>query len=448
MILRDYQITAIEGVRNAFRRHCRVCYVAPTGSGKTVQFAYMAAAAKHNTLILVHRRELVTQTSAALTTPHGIIAAEWPMDLSHRVQVASVQTLTRRSLDWSPRFIIIDEAHHAAANTWQKVLDAYPEAKVLGVTATPCRMNRIGVGLGDIFDTLVQGPTYAELVSAGWIVQPRVFAPSAPNTDALRAIAGDYRRRDIETTMDRPTITGCAIEYYKKMADGKPAIAFCASVNHAENVAQQFRNAGYRSQRVDGGTPTETRDALITGLATGAMDVLTSCDLISEGVDVPVVECGILLRPTRSLALYRQQVGRILRSAPGKTEAIILDHAGNCYRHGLPHEDIDWNLDKGTPPRPKVAPVRQCAVCFYTHAPKPTCPNCGYEYPIKEREIEKVDGKLEEVKRIKRRQEGRAQTANDLWKIAQERGYKAGWVYHRLKARHGETTARRMMKDE
>lgn len=454
--LRDYQQTAIEGVREAFRAgHRAPLLVAPTGAGKTVMFSYvaMATASKgRRVLILVHRRELIRQASRKLTetgVPHGLIA---PGNTPTRdaVQVASVQTLARRLHHdrAAPDLIVIDEAHHAVAGQWATVVAAYPSAKLLGVTATPERMDGRGLGTvaGGPFDSLVMGPSVASLIEGGFLTPARIFAPAeAPDLSGVRTRGGDYDAGALADAMSKPKLVGDAVEHYRRHADGLPAIVFSPSVAHAEAMAEAFRAAGYRATAASGETEQRQRDAAISGLGNGAVQVLCSCDLISEGLDVPAVGAVILLRPTKSLGLYLQQVGRGLRPAPGKSALIVLDHAGNTLRHGPPDMPREWSL-KGRPKKEKekVDPARQCPECFAVFAPAPTCPECGYVYPVKSREIDHVHGDLSDVtsdlaarfgRHVPLSKVLRGASDADLALIAKARGYKPGWVWHQRQQR-------------
>lgn len=387
--LRDYQQTAVDSIRAAYAEGARApLFVAPTGSGKTVTFAYIA---HHGTqrgtriCIVVHRRELIRQTCrtlGAFGVPHGVIAPGHRAT-GHSVQVASVQTLVRRD---APPFdlMILDEAHHAAAGSWQRVAQAQPQARILGVTATPCRLD--GKGLGNVFDRLILGPSIKQLTAAGHLSPARVFAPAqALDLKGIRTRGGDYAREQLEGMLNSRAITGCAVEHYRRHCDGYPAIAFCASVAHAEAVAEQFRAEGYRAASIDGSMQPDQRDGLVADLDHGRLSVLTSCDLINEGFDVPRVSAAILLRPTKSLGLHMQQIGRALRPYPGKEHAVILDHVGNVLRHGMPDADRQWSLDRGVEQEAREdagqPAARQCPACFAVHEWAPACPYCGALYP-------------------------------------------------------------------
>jgi superfamily II DNA or RNA helicase len=461
LILRDYQARAIDDLRAAYRSGARSpLLVGATGMGKTVIFSAITAGAVERgrrVLILVHRRELIRQASAKLTqagVTHGVIAAGFePSD--HSVQVASVQTLARRleRQHWQPDLIVIDEAHHAIAGTWGSVLSHWPEAYRLGVTATPVR--RDGRGLREVFDRLVLGPSVQDLTTQGFLTPAKIYAPPQQFQDAkIRVRSGDYAPEDAAAVIDRPTVTGDAIEHYQRLGRGCSAIAFCCTTQHAEHVSAQFRACGIRSHVVLGTTPVEQREQLIADLGSGALQVLVSVDVISEGTDVPSVGCAILLRPTQSEGLYLQQVGRVLRPAPGKDHALILDHVGNVHRHGFPDDVRPWSLDdarrrtgKGGPPAPCV---RTCESCFAAFAPQPICPVCGTPSKLSAQELKQQEGELQELARAAverarhrdRRQQSQARTLQELIHIGQARGMKnpVAWAKHvhfARQAKHG-----------
>lgn len=459
MILRPYQQHAIDEVRSAFRTGARApLLVAPTGAGKTVILSYVSRGAAERggqVLILVHRRELIRQTSDKLRqtgVPHGIIAPGFTGNRL-QVQVASVQTIARRLATQRhdpPSLIIADEAHHAVAGQWKAVIDAYPSAKLLGVTATPQRLDGRGLGVdaGGMFDRLVLGPTVASLVANGHLTPCRIFAPAqAPELSGIRTKGGDFDAQALADAMSKPQITGDAVAHYRRHAAGLPTILFSPSVAHAEMMAEQFRKDGWRAVAVSGASDMGVRDRAIGGLATGETQILCTCDLISEGLDVPVVGAVILLRPTKSLGLHIQQVGRGLRPAPGKTALLVLDHAGNTLRHGVPETEREWTLDGRVRRKAKKddAPsVRQCPRCFAMHEPAPQCPECGHTYEVKAREIEHVDGILAELSserlgelRTKptRELQRQARTRDDLMLIAKAKGFRPGWVDQVMKHR-------------
>ena len=443
--LRPYQENIINDVRAEFA--CgkkRVCIVSGCGSGKTVIMAWMSAQAKikgNDVLFVIHRQELSDQSSETFSESgisHGIIGAGFPMNPAEKIQIASIQTVIRR-LDRinTPVIIILDESHHATANTWKRLLAAYPNAFVIGLTATPARLG--GQGLGDIFESLVMGPSVKKLIEDGYLAPFKYYAPpQIANMNGVKVKMGDYDQKQIAEIMDNNVIIGDAVEHYRRLADGKRAIVYCTSVAHSRHTAESFRAAGYAASHIDGDTHKIERRRLVADFKNGGLQIITNCDLISEGFDCPGAEVVILLRPTQSLTLYIQQSMRGMRPDPANPDkvCIILDHVGNVGRHGLPDEDREWSLEgvKKKKAEPGQAfPVRQCPKCYTAHRPTPACPSCGHVYVIEERaEIKKEKGELAEVIDIERiarkREQGRARSESDLIKIAIKRGYEPGWV--------------------
>jgi len=444
MQLRSYQAQAVSGLRDALGTARSALLVMPTGAGKTVVFTEIArlATLKNKTVfVLVHRRELIKQASDKLKAAgveHGIISAGFERTDS-LVQVCSVQTLVRRleTVTSAPDLLIIDEAHHAVAGSWEKVIQHFKNARIVGVTATPSRLD--GRGLGSHFSILVQGPYVEQLVVSGFLSPHKVFAPPLKvDLTSVKTRAGDYANDQLSEAMDRPTITGSACATYRRLADGLPAIAFCCSVKHATSVCESFKAAGYRAKLVTGNMPMDERDDAISGLADGRTQVLCSVDVVSEGTDVPAVSAAILLRPTQSESLYLQQVGRILRPQNGKI-AIVLDHVGSTRKFGFIDDRRDWSLDSKPKRQRKDEPapsVRQCPKCFAAFKPQPECPCCGHIFQTKTRELAHKDGELHEMRREaarerqeKRKKVGMARTLPELLALAKEKGYKSGWAY-------------------
>ena len=448
MQLRPYQTQLITDIRLQYQLGKRsVLAVLPTGGGKTVCFSYIAQAAArkgNRVCILVHRQELLDQASRALTSmgvSHGIIAAGRGMDLSHAVQVASVGTVARR-LHLLPQsflqLLVIDEAHHSNAGTWAKVVQHFHAAKLLGVTATPCRGD--GRGLGEHYQAMVQGPSAAWLTDNGYLAPAKVFAPPGFDSAGLRKRMGDF---DLAQAADRVQMGDC-LTHYRQHLSGQTAIAFCCSVAHAEAVAALYQRNGIAAASIDGSMKAADRRQLLADLAIGRLKVLTSCALIGEGVDVPSVGGCILLRPTQSVGLHLQMIGRCLRPQEGKT-AVVLDHVGNTLRLGHHLEDREWTLD-GVKKRDRdQAPsVKVCPQCFATSSSAAqVCRDCGHVFaPQEPRELKVVEGELKELAvQARKREQGKATGLDDLRQLAQQRGYKRGWaerVYEaRLAKRHG-----------
>jgi superfamily II DNA or RNA helicase len=456
--LRAYQTDIVTAIRQAYGQGYKApLLVAPCGAGKTVLFSYIAwqAAMKGNrTLILVHRQELLAQTSRTLgrfDVEHGLIAPGQALT-DDLVQIASVQTLVRRldRLAWTPTLIVVDESHHTTADTGHgRVLAHFDGAKVLGVTATPERLDGKGLGVaaGGYFDTLVMGPTVGALVDQGYLSKPVVYAPKTQlDLSGIRTLAGDYDRGALAAVMDKPAIHGDAVSHYRRYCDGAPSIAFTVSVAHAEHVAEAFRQAGYQAASIDGTLDDRTRRQRIEDLGAGRLNVLTSCEIISEGTDVPIVAAALLLRPTQSLALCLQQIGRALRPFPGKERAVIIDAVGNVLRHGHPLEDRQWSLDSKSRRHRKGQEqgaedkVQVCPECSAVHEPGPECPECAYRYPAKARHVEQVDGDLTEIRPDDRRLAAKREQAGcrsleDLKALGAARGYSQKWAEHVWAAR-------------
>jgi len=449
---RAYQEALIDQVRVKLRTKRRVLLQLPTGGGKTVVGGKMiesAAGKGHRCIFTVHRRELIEQTVATFEDvgiPHGVIAAGHPYRPLERVQVASIDTLKHRLhlfADAPPKFLMLDEAHHTGAAGWKRIAMAFPDAFGVGLSATPERLD--GKGLDDVFDDIVIGPSTGWLIANGFLSDYRAFAPTAPDLSGVHTKMGDYVKSEASAAMDKPTITGDAISHYQRLAYGQSAVCFCVSIEHSKHVAEQFRAAGIMAWHLDGSTPYGERSEAIRAFRNGDIRVLTNVDLFGEGFDLPSLVVSILLRPTQSLALYLQQVGRCLRIAPGKRSALILDHAGNIARHGLPDEEREWSL-QGREKRKKKAGaalgVRQCKACFAIHKPAPRCPECGYVYETQAREIEEVDGELSEINVLREREEKAAeqraaQSIEELVALGRKRGYRnpEQWAAHVFTAR-------------
>ena len=452
--LRPYQTAMVEATRAAYAAgHRRVLLTAPTGAGKTVTFAYVVHGARergNRVCVLVHREELLDQVSdtlRAFNVPHAVIAAGRPLT-NEPVQVASVFTLSRRLRSAAcPRFdlLVIDEAHHTVAGSWARVTEHYANARVLGVTATPVRLD--GRGLARHYDSLVSGPDIGQLVGLGYL-SPAVHYHPPGQVDAagLRTRCGDFDRSALAERAS--AITGDVVAHYTRHATGLQAVAFCVTLAHAAVVRDQFRAAGIDAEVIDGGMTRQERRALVDRFRRREVRVLASCDLISEGFDCPSIEAAILLRPTQSLAVYLQQIGRALRPSPGKTHAVILDHAGNVMRHGPHDTPREWALTNDKPAKVKPPALRTCMQCYaIAPAPATVCPLCGTPFggAGKARELpavrrgELVTGGVRRLNRTDpealadltatyREQLRTCRTVEDLEAMARQRGYSPGWV--------------------
>jgi len=405
MKLRPYQDTIIEQVREHLRAGRQSILIQlPTGGGKTALTASMlgnAASRGNRCAFGVHRRELVKQamnTFDFVGIRYGVVSAGWHPNRRPRVQIASIPSWCRRIKQVGQFDIIVwDECQHIAAKSWTDLHEAYPNAVHIGLTATPERLD--GRGLGDYFKVMVQGPTTRELIEQGYLAPYQLLTVPSVRTEGLHKRMGDFAIGELIERMNASTVTGDAVAHYQKHAAGRRAVAFEASVERSERLAEAFKAAGIAAAHVDGNTPTDERDRAVADFAAGRTKVLCNVELFGEGFDLPEMEAVILCRPTQSLSLYLQQVGRGLRTAPGKRDCIILDHAGNYQRHGAPDAERVWSLEGRVPESrgesESVANGRVCTFCYATSkrgAPK--CKTCGKAFEVKARKIEELDGEL------------------------------------------------------
>nr|DAF19085.1 MAG TPA: Chromatin remodeling complex ATPase [Caudoviricetes sp.] len=450
--LRPYQEQLVDDVGYEFgagRR--RVCAVMPCGAGKTIVTAWMArgtALSGRRAIFMVHRQELIEQTSATFTEMgirHGLIAAGVAKEYDLPVQIASVQTLVHRLGEVPPPdFLICDECHHIVANSYRKIIDHFGAICVLGVTATPERIG--GQGLGEVFESLVLGPSAAELIAAGNLTPYDYYAPPSKFDPAAAHVRfGEYVKSDLVNQIDDADVIGDIVKNYQNLAAGKRAICYCINRAHSEHVAASFRAAGIPAEHVDGETHRAARARAVEEFRAGRLQILCNAELLGEGFDVPAMEAVILARPTASLTLYIQQSMRPLRPDPAQPEkrAVIIDHVGNVFRHGLPDEAHAWSLETKKK-RPRTTAIKICPAC-YTALPSTAraCP-CGHVFMTaaasEERKYTEKDGmltKIEEIRRKKQRQEvGMARSVADLTAIALQRGYSLRWVSRMADMKH------------
>lgn len=452
IVLRPFQHDMLDAARSHLRSGVKSLLLqAPTGAGKTVLAGHMLKTAAGKGIpswFVCHRRELIIQSSrtfARFGINHGIIAAGLPSNSLAQVQVCGVQTLARRFQRLPrPGFIVWDEAHHIAAGQWSAIHDAFPDSVHIGLSATPERLD--GTGLNPWFSTIVPGPAVADLIRDGFLSDYRMYSTGGPSLDGVHQVAGDFNKRELDNAIEKSSITGDALAHYKKFAAGKRAVAFNVSIKRSMDLVAQFKAAGIPAEHVDGDTDPIIRDAALERFTRGETLLLSNVDLFGEGVDVPAIEVVIDCAPTMSITRCMQRWGRALRPAPGKTHAVILDHAGNVKRHGLPDDDREWTLDgrrKTKKPRdPDDISIKSCPSCFRVMRSQQQRCDCGYTFTAKPREIEVVEGALAEIekdqaRRAVRREQGAAQTLEDLIKLGASRGYKnpRAWAIHVHKGR-------------
>jgi len=457
----------VSPARHPFRTGAkRVLLTTATGGGKTAAFSYMvreSLARGNSPWVSVHRDLLVRQASGSLTNwgcPHGILAAGAKYD-EQRAQVVSIQTLSARLANgWKPPrpdFLIIDECHHALADSWKRVFDHFGDVPTLGVTATPCRLD--GKGLGGVFDRLVIGPTPLRLMDDGYLCRPEYWGvppDMMPDLSDVGTEMGDYSRAGLAKAIDqKPRLTGDVVSHYLKRAGGLKFCGFACNIKHATDLRNAFNAAGIRCEVIHGRLSDDERADMVERLNTGVILGLWSVDLISEGFDLPAVSCVILCRPTKSLVFHHQSIGRGLRpvfgdglsletalerfiamKAGGKEVCVVLDHAGNLMRDGLGPVEMEqeWTLEGANPgrkAREQLPVIKQCPQCFRMYQPAPACPSCGHIPATCERVVKAVAGTLKrlEVKeleeaqaRAKRQAQGMAKSEGELVRLFMAQG--------------------------
>lgn len=436
MELRPYQIEILNETRKAYAEGSKApCIVAPCGAGKSVIVAEIAKCATekgNRVLFLVHRQELCEQIERTFQW--------WGVNM-RLCYVGMVQTVARRMKRiHRPKLIITDENHHSLAATYKKIYAYFFDAKRVGVTATPIRLN--GDGLGDVNDKLIMGVSTKWLIENKYLAPFDYYAPHITDLTGLRSSRGEYIASDITKRLDKPSIYGDVIKYYSELSNQKQAICYCASIEHSKKMAEQFCDAGIIAVHIDGETPTGSRATIIDDFRAGKIKILCNVDLISEGFDVPDCNTAILLRPTKSLTLYIQQSMRCMRYKENK-RAVIIDHVGNYARFGLPDADRKWSLNV----KPKLEEkekteekirVRQCPECYFTHEYSPQCPKCGYVYEVEGRKIQvNASSKLGRITDfiLDFTTPDDCKTMNELSEYARKKGYKPGWVYYQARER-------------
>lgn len=460
--LRPYQIEVIQRCRDAFASGIRrILLVAPTGAGKTVLSAEMVRTAQEKNrrvLFLVHRRELLGQAANklhAIGIDAGTIAAGFEPRPSQTVQVASISTLHARAMR-SARMqlppadlVVVDEAHHSAAKTWRDIVNSYPDAALVGLTATPCRGD--GRGLGSIFETMVECPGVSDLVKLGYLTGTRVYAPGAPDLSGVKITAGDYNEKALALVMNQDELVGDVVLHWQRHAEGRKTLVYAVDVAHSMHIRDEFCQAGIAAGHIDGTTPAEERDSILSQLRRGSLDVVSNCQVLTEGFDCPDVGCVILARPTKSFGMYRQIVGRGLRPSPEKPDnlCIVIDHSGATLEHGFVDEPVEWSLKEDTKAASKtvasatVAKVRKlvdCPECGSVRWQGRPC-SCGWR-PVGYGEGQPfMDGDLIELDRAGNPR--KPASAGDKWEpesfykqllgYSRERGFADGWAAHKYR---------------
>ena len=371
--LRDYQQDLVSKTFTAWSSGIKkVLLQLSTGGGKTIIFAAIASefiAQGEGVLVVAHREELILQASEKLTAvtgvQPGIIKAGYkPTD--SLIQVASIQTLFRRQTYPIAKVVIIDEAHHSSANSYRKLLDAYPDALILGLTATPRRED--GYGLRDVFDHLICSINTKELIALGYLTHYKLIAGFKYDLHKVPK-KRDFTRKELEEVVSdyKPSEV---LKQWKKFCAGQKTVIFAVNVKHSQDIAAMFRTDGITCEHLDGDTPHSERQAILDRFRNGQTQVISNCAILTEGFDCPDSLAAVIARPTSSVTLWLQMIGRILRPAPLKEYATVLDMTDNWFRLGRPCDNREWSLDPISCD-PDSLGVRCCPHCHHVFKPMP-----------------------------------------------------------------------------
>ncbi|OIP69409.1 MAG: hypothetical protein AUK48_14595 [Oscillatoriales cyanobacterium CG2_30_44_21] len=349
--LRGYQQSLIRLVYEKWDKGLlKILMQLPTGGGKTIILAAIARnfyQRQEPILVIAHTEELIFQLRDALESACGVmvgvIKAGVKANPDRLIQVASVQTLRNRELP-PAALVIIDESQHGVSPTYRQIIESYQDSYILGVTATPCRTD--GSGFDDLFNALTSITNTRELIEQGHLCNYKLIAdPNAINTKGIGSTAGDYNNRELADSVDAVELAGNLIGAYKLHAIGKKCVVFAINCSHSLAIAKRYAAEGIPAEHLDGETPEEERKAIIERFRTGETRVLCNVNIVTEGFNLPDIEVVQVARPTKSLSLWLQMVGRGLRTAEGKDVALILDHTDNFARLGMPDAPHIWTLE-------------------------------------------------------------------------------------------------------
>lgn len=465
MKLRPYQSDLIEKARHSLGNGFRSpLVVSSTGSGKTFTCAKLIESAVgkgKRVLFIAPRRQLVDQTAKVfidLGLSTGTIMAGRPYQLHKPVQVASFDTLVSRYIAKENELpqtdiVILDEAHLSTSKQRLKLLNRYRDsgAIVMGLTATPCKGN--GSGL-PFYDSIVESWTMRQMIEGGYLLPIRYFAPTKPDLERVKVTAGEYNQKQLAGVMNRAEIIGDIVENWKRLGDNKPTLVSCVDIKHSIAVCDEFLSHGITAEHMDCNTDEIDREAIIARVKSGETKILCNVFLLSYGVDIPCLEVCVIARPTKSIVLFMQIVGRVLRLAEGKEYATVIDHSGVIAEHGRAEDITEWSLGSDTVQErqerkagEEKKPMEiECSACHTIFSNARACPNCGHQLiplgdPIPCHEAVLVE--LEDSSKDQRKwnkstaKEIKQQFLGELLSYADSMGYKKGWVSHQYRERAG-----------
>ncbi len=450
-MLRDYQIDSIELVKKEFSKgYKKTMLVLPTGSGKSVVACEMIKKAVErgtNVIFAVRGVSLINQISRTLfkeQVDHGVMqGSHWNRKPSSKVQVVSIDTIIKRKNFPKAEFIIIDEVDQATSNGYKEFLSMYPDAYVLGVTATPYFTKSIRHAA----DSYIKPITMEQLIEKNYLCPFRYFAPNTPDLSSVKIsrITGDYDSLELESVMTKGALTGKIIDHWIAYGENRPTLVFGINVRHSKLLRDKFIKAGIPAEHCDANTPQEERDSVFAKLKSGELKIVCNVGIATRGFDAPFVSCLVIARPTKSLNLHIQILGRGTRLSPetGKSNCLVIDHAGNLEKLGFPTDEHEIDLDaKKKESHTKKSKI--CKECFAVFR-EDACPSCGTVPEKKDRKfnLEEAD---EELKELTERDLIRM-THNSFIKQAKKTGKKKWWAHYKLVNKYGIEKAKEFLPD-
>ncbi len=448
-MLRDYQLKALDEVREHFRRGVRKILIhMATGGGKTATFCEILKGAHEKgtpALVVVRGRKLISQAAERLRregVPFGIIMSGASENVFENIRVCSIDTLHRRRQVPNASLIVIDEAHQTSGDGYKWFLAQYPNALILGVTATP----HLKRGMRHVADVVVRPITASELTEQGYLVPLRYWTPETPDLAGVATTGEDYNQKELGKAMRKAALSGNIVQTYKEKGNGRRAVLFAVDIEHSRQLCAQFNAEGIRAEHIDASDADGDRDAAIERLTQGRIQILANVGVLTTGVDIPPVELIIMARPTKSYNLWIQMIGRGTRPCPEteKTDCHVFDHAGNVALHGLLEQERECNLD-GRPPG-EAPKVKQCQACFaWCGHFAGSCPSCGA--PFEEQKKPERNKETDEAAQLHLYALPAWEEELDrLVKMGKAAGYKPGFVYHRMKNMYGDEIAKQAWK--
>lgn len=451
-----FQAEAKPRIITAIENHRSTLICSPTGSGKTVMMSDLMHdwhQAGKRMVAMAPRKELITQLCEKLDTwglmQYGLITSGSRTQSYAPIQVASLDTLVSRAVRRKSLvlpladYVMLDEAHLYMTEQRQQLIQLFPPTtKFVGWTATPGRND--GRPLGNMYDKMVGVIGIKKLIEMGYLVKPRYLAPSLPDMERVRTVNGDYDPE--QSAVKMMPLLGDIVGHWMANAGGRRTVLFAANVNQSQFMANLFQEAGISAEHCDG-SMQEQRDDIFKRFRTGETQVLCNVDLATYGFDLPELDCIIFARPTKSLVRYIQMMGRGMRASPGKSDCLVLDHAGNVHYHGYVEEERYWSLNGVKDPRAtyknrtgkEVKATRNliCPKCSVVFASSLTCPDCGYFFETMAQQFSVVEGQLIPIEDdpahvLLERQHFYL----ELVSYAQDKGYKAGWPAFTWKEKH------------